>query len=44
MKLMNKMSVVLNKSIHLVLFKFHTLIYDSEIELDPLNTEDGDDR
>ncbi|KAI4553873.1 hypothetical protein MJT46_016053 [Ovis ammon polii x Ovis aries] len=43
MKLMNKMSVVLNKSIHLVLFKFHTLIYDSEIELDPLNTEDGDD-
>lgn len=44
MKLMNKMSVVLNKSIHLVLFKSHTLIYDSEIESDPLNTEDGDDR
>ena len=24
--------------------QLHTLIYDSEIELDPLNTEDGDDR
>lgn len=44
MKLMNKMNLVFNKSIHVVLLNFIHQFYESEIKSDSLNTEDRDDR
>lgn len=44
MKLMNKMNLVANKSIHVVLLNFIHQFYESEIKSDSLNTEARDDR
>lgn len=44
MKLMNKMNLVANKSIHVVLLNFIHQFYESESKSDFLNTEARDDR
>lgn len=44
MKLMNKMNLVANKSIQVVLLNFIHQFYESEIKSDSLNTEARDDR
>lgn len=43
-RLMNKINLVFNKSIHVVLLNFIHQFYVSEIESDSLNTEDRDER
>lgn len=44
MKLMNKMNLVANQSIHVVLLNFIHQFYGSEMKSDSLNPEAGDDR